>query len=61
MGTKKEGFHRRSKGGDFRLGRLPTHVTMLQEVEILPTIVYFHHKELILGKMWCRGLKAMFG
>ena len=51
MGTKNEGFHRRSKGGDFRkseiweikdfkLGRLPTHAITLQEVGILPTLVY---------------------
>ena len=44
MGTKNEGFHRRSKGGDFGLGRLPTCATTLQEVEILPILVYFHHK-----------------
>ena len=35
--TKKEGFHRRSKGGDFGLRRLPTRATTLQEVGILPT------------------------
>ena len=40
---------------DFGLGRLPTHV------RILPTLVYFHPKGLILGKMWWRGLKALFG
>ena len=40
MGTKNEGFHRRSKGGDFGLGRVPTHAITLQEVEILPTLVY---------------------
>ena len=44
VGTKNEGFHRRSKGGDFGLGRLPTCATTLQEVGILPTLVYFHHK-----------------
>ena len=37
------------------------HATMLQEVGILPTLLYFHPKGLILGKMWCRGPKAMFG
>ena len=37
MGTKNEGFYRRSKGGDFGLGRLPTLATTLQEVGILPT------------------------
>ena len=48
MGTKNEGFYRRSKGGDFRksrifgLGRLPTHATTFQEEEILRTLVYFH-------------------
>ena len=50
VGTKKEGFHRRSKGGDFgkskfsRLGGvLETSFgsTTLQEVGILPTLVYF--------------------
>ena len=46
---------------DFRIGRLPTGATTLQEVEILPTLVYFHHKELILGKMWCRDPQALFG
>ena len=34
---KKMGFHRKSKGRYFGLGRLPTHATALQEVEILPT------------------------
>ena len=29
---------------DFGLGRLPTHATMLKEVGILPTLVYFHPK-----------------
>ena len=46
---------------DFRIGRLPTHATMLQEVAILPTLIYFHPKELILGKMWCRDPQALFG
>ena len=46
---------------DFGLGRLPTHATMLQEVGILPIMVYFHHKGLILGTIWCRGPKALFG
>ena len=51
MGTKKEGIHRRSKGGDFGKskflglgGVLETSFgssTMLQEVGILPTLVYF--------------------
>ena len=50
MGTKKEGFRRRSKGGDFRKsnflglgGVLETSFdsTTLQEVWIPPTLVYF--------------------
>ena len=45
---------------DFGLGRLPTCDTTLQEVGILPTLVYFHHKGKILGKMWCKGPKALF-
>ena len=53
VGTKKKGFHRRSKGGDFRNlnffglgGVLETSVssTTLQEVGVLPTLVYFHPK-----------------
>ena len=53
MGTKKEGFHRRSKGGGFEKskfsglgGVLKTSFrsTTLQEVEILYTLVYFHPK-----------------
>ena len=46
---------------DFGLGRLPTHSTTLQAVGILHTLFHFHHKRLILGKMWCRGPKAQFG
>ena len=69
MGTKKEGFHRRSKGGDFRNpnffglgGVLETSVgsTTLQEVGVLPTLVYFHPKGLILGGMLCKGPKGLF-
>ena len=50
MGTKKEGFHRRSNGGEFRKskfsglgGVLETSFdsTMLQEVGILLNLVYF--------------------
>ena len=50
MGTKKKGFHRRSKGGDFGKskfsglgGVLETSFgfTTLEEVWILPTLVYF--------------------
>ena len=60
MGTKNEGFHRRSEEeylgkSDFSGlgGVLETSFgsTMLQEVGILPTLVYFHPKGLILGKM----------
>ena len=49
MGTKKEGFHRRSKGGDFWKskfsglgGVLETSFdsSTLKEVGILPTLVY---------------------
>ena len=61
MDTKKGGFHQRSKGGDFELGRFPTHAITLQDVGILPTLVYFHSKVLISEEMWCRGPKAMFG
>ena len=46
---------------DFGLGRLPSRATRLQEVGSLYTLVYFHPKELILVKMWCKGPKAMFG
>ena len=46
---------------DFGLGRLPTRATTLQEVGILPILVYFHHKGLISRKMWRRGSKALFG
>ena len=41
--------------------RLSTHYSTLQEVEILPTLVYFHPKGLILGEMLCRGPKSLFG
>ena len=50
METKKEGFHRKSKGGDFGKskfsglgGVLETSFssTTLQDVGILPTLVYF--------------------
>ena len=70
MDTKKEGFHQISKGGYFvkskfsRLGGvLGTSFgsIMLQEVGILPTLVYFHPKGLILGGMLCRGPKGLFG
>ena len=48
MGTKKKGFHRRFKGGDFRKSKfsglgdvLETSFgsTTLQEVGVLPTLV----------------------
>ena len=67
VGTKNEGFHRRSKGGDFGKskflglgGVLETSFgsTTLQEVGILSTLVYFHPKGLILGGMLCRGPKG---
>ena len=70
MGTKKKGFHQRSKGGDFGKsnflglgGVLETSFgsTNLQEVGILPTFVYFHPKGLILGGMLCRIPKSLFG
>ena len=69
MGTKKEGCHRRSKGKDFgkskfsKLGVLETSLssTILQEVRILSTLVYFHTKGLVLGGMLCRGPKGLFG
>ena len=70
MGIKNEGFHRRFKGRDFRKskilglgGVLETSFgsTMLQEVEILPTLVYLHHKGLILGGMLYGGPKGLFG
>ena len=35
--------------------------TTLQEVGILPTLVYFHPKGLLLGGMLCRGSKDLFG
>ena len=50
MCTKKEGFHRRSKGRDLEKskflsleGVLETsyHSTTLQDVGLLPTLVYF--------------------
>ena len=72
MDTKKknEGFHRSSKGGDFGKskifglgGVLETSFdsSTLQEVGILPTLIYLHLKGLILGGMLCRGPKGMFG
>ena len=53
MGTKNEGFHRKSKGVDFGKskfsglgGVLETSFgfTTLQEVRIFPTLIYFHSK-----------------
>ena len=41
--------------------RLSTHSSTLQEVGILPTLVYFYPKGLILGEMLCRGPKGLFG
>ena len=49
MGTKNKGFHRRSKGGDLGKSKFPGlggvlktsfSSTTLQEVGILPTLVY---------------------
>ena len=42
---------------DFGLRRLPTHVSTLQEVEILPTLVYFplwakKKGFFVLGSVW---------
>ena len=34
--------------------------TMLQEVEVLPSLVYFHPKGLILGGMLCKCPKGLF-
>ena len=48
--TKNAGFHRRSKRGDFKKSKFPGlggvletsyHSTMLQEVGVLPTLVYY--------------------
>ena len=69
MGTKKEGFHRRSTGGDFWKsiflglgGVLETSFgsTTLQKEGILPTLVYFHPKGLILGGCCIEVLRACF-
>ena len=69
MHAKKEGFSQRSRG-DFRKsnflglgGVLETFFgsTTLQEVAILPTLVYFHPKRLILGEMLYRCPKALSG
>ena len=49
--TKNEGFHKKSKGRNFGVGRLPTSATTLQEVGTLSTLVYFHPKGLISWKM----------
>ena len=67
MGIKKGGVspkiqrRRFREIKDFGLGRLLTRATTLKEVGIFPTLIYFHPKGLILGKMWCRGPKALFG
>ena len=51
----RERFHQRSKGGnfsqlkDFGLGRLPTCANMLQEVGILPILVYFSFLGMKMG------------
>ena len=41
--------------------RLPTHSSTLQELRILPTLVYFHPNGLILEEILCRGPKGLFG
>ena len=43
---------------DFKIGRLPIHATMLQEVEIFPSFVYFPSKGLF-GCVFCP--KELFG
>ena len=62
MGTKNEGFHLRSEEGDLRKsdfsglgGVLETSFssTMLQEVGILPTLVYSNFCELISALRGC--------
>ena len=68
MGTKKEGFHQRSKGGDFGIsiflvlgGVLETSFgsTTLKEVGIFPTLVYSHFYGLIStqGALWLDFLR----
>ena len=67
MGTKKEGFHRRSEGGYLGKskfsglgGVLETFFgsTKLQKVGILPTLVYFNLKWVILWGMCVEVLRA---
>ena len=42
---------------DFGLGRLPTRATItLQEVEVLPTLNYFHFKDCLTLVFGLRGL-----
>ena len=57
----KEGIWGKSKAQAWEVFlRLPTHSSTLQEVEILHTLVYFHHKGLIIREMLCRGPKGLF-
>ena len=69
MGTKKERFHQRSKGRDFRKskfsglgGVLETSFgsTTFQEVEILPTLVYFYPKDCFGSISILRSRLALF-
>ena len=67
MGTKKEGFHQRSKGGNFEKsifsglgGVLKTSFgsTTLQEVGTLPTLFIFHSKGYLVVFYALRGCLA---
>ena len=43
------------------MGKLPTHVTTLQEVEIFPTLVLVPTFGLIFGLKMVEGVKGLFG
>ena len=69
MGTKKEKFHKRSKGGDFEKSKFSVlrgvletlfSSTTLQEVGILPTLVIFHFKGCLVVFYALRGYLAVF-
>ena len=45
---------------DFRLGRLPTHATTLQEVGILSTLFIFHPKGYLVVFFALRGCLVVF-
>ena len=69
MDTKKEVFHRRSKGGDFGKskfsglgGVLETSFgsTTFQKVGILSTLVYFHSKDCFGSNTTFRSRLALF-